>query len=457
MKREGHAYEKTYIWGNMVQAEACATKRKENRHAVKDHIANRIPNMVEIQEGLIDRTIRTGDYKHTRKISGQGKVRDIAKLDFYPSHIYHQCVVLAAEERVERHLIHDTYASRKGKGQIHGALRVKHWLKEHPEETIWFAQMDISKYYENIQHAGMRGSLERIFKDNHIVNALMEPLEKFGEEGMPLGIRPAQLLANIRLSCFDHWVKEELRAKFYIRYMDDFVVFGKTKGKVRRICRMASEMLAKEGFHLHEPKVHRLEKGLSYLGFVFYPGGEMFWRRTNKNAWLKRRSKVSNPRRLQEIDAAAWGMLKHGNKHCKKLYKMTTRVDLKALGIKPKKGMIGKDGKKFFDVPQVSASIVLNKMIQVLDWEKNIETRQGKGRWVLLVQMFDTQYRLIINSVRLKSFIEELEENKVTSFETMMVDRSGNKHYDFDFDRTRILTINNKEIYLKDGDIVEKE
>ena len=121
-------------------------------------------------------------------------------------------------------------------------------------------------------------------------------------------------------------------------------------------------------------------------------------------------------------------------------------VDLKSFGIYPESTLKDKEGKKFFDEQRISASMILNKEIEVLDWEKDIKTSQGKGRWVLLIKAFGEKYKLIINSIRIKNFIERLEEKGITSFSTMLVDRTGNKHYDFDFDRTMILSINGNKI-----------
>lgn len=457
MKREGYTYNKTYEWGNLKVAEESATKGKLQRHHVKHHVYNRIQNLWEIQNGLIDGSIKTDKYKHKKLLSGQGKLRDIAMLNFHPNHIYHQSLVVAGEDRIEKTLIYDTYASRKGKGQTAGALRVKQWLEEHPEETLWYAQGDVMKYYESMSHNVVRKSLEAIFKDKRYVNAMMEPLEVFSNKGIPLGIRPSQTIGNLVLSAFDHWAKEVMKATFYIRYMDDFVVLCRTKGEAKRFMRLAKEELSAIGFSIHIPKVHRMSSGLSYLGYVFYPGGNMYWRRRNKSAWLKRRYKITNKKRLEEIDAAAWGMLKHGNKHCKRLYNKMTGVDIKRFGIKPNSSVTDKNGKKFFDVPRIGATVILNSEIDVLDWEKDVSTSQGNGRWVLLVRFHEKEYRVIINSMRIKNFIDNLEKHNVTSFHTVMIDRSGNKHYDFDFNKTTILTVDGSEISEENGEIIYKE
>lgn len=457
MKREGYTYDKTYEWDNLKRAEASATKGKTKRHYVKKHIDARIKNLCEIQQGLIDGTIRTSGYKHMQVVSGQNKMRDISKLDFHPNHIYHQSLVVAGEERAERNLIFDTYASREEKGQIAGALRVKQWLIEHPDETIWYGQGDIKKFYDSISHEVLRDTLNSIYKDRRYVEAMMEPIEKFGKKGIPLGIRPSQVIGNLILSEFDHWAKEQMGMKFYIRYMDDYVVLCKTKGEVKKFMTKASEKLNSMEFETHVPKIHRVENGLSFLGYNIFPGGELFWRRRNKASWLKRRSHVTNKKRLREIDSAAWGMLKHGNKHCKRLYTKMTGVNIKKFGINQEMGITGRDGKKFFDAPRISASVILNDLIDVLDWQKDVNTSHGSGRWVLLIRFHEKEYRIIINSMRIKNFIEKLEEKEITSFRTMMIDRSGNKHYDFDFDRTSILSVKGKNINEVNGKIVYED
>lgn len=456
MKREGYIYDKTHDWDNLKEAEASAVKGKMDRYYVKDHLSNRIANLCEIQKGLVDQTIRTDEYKHKEMVSHQGKVRKISTLNFHPNHIYHQSLVMAGRDRAEKHLIYDTYASRDRKGQIAGAQRVQKWIREHPDETVWYGQGDIRKYYQNITHDLLRRSLESIYKDKRYIDAMMEPIERFGNKGMPLGIRPSQIMGNLVLSSFDHWAKEVMGVKFYIRYMDDYVVLGKTKGEVKRFMREADKMLTGLGFETHPPKIHRLSVGLSYLGYMIYPKGELYWRKRNKVTWLKRRSRVTNKKRLMEIDAAAWGMLKHGNKHCKRLYTNMAGVDIKRFGIKMDNSISSKDGKKYFDVPRIGASVILNDVIDILDWEKDICTSQGSGRWVLLIKFHEKEYRLIINSIRIKNFIEKLEEHRITSFRTVMVDRSGNKHYDLDYDRTIVLAVNGENVEEENGEITYK-
>lgn len=451
MRREGHVYSQTHEWDTIKRAEASATNRKLKRRDVIKHSENRIENLVEVQQGLITKTIRTSEYIHMKVVNGD-KIRDIGKLRFHPNHTYHQTLVEVGEPHIERHFIDDTYASRKGKGQINAALRVKQWLIEDPEGTKWYAQGDVVKFYQNTKHSIIESFLFRIFKDKDYVEALMEPMRRFAPNGVgvPLGTRVSQMLANLVLSVLDWWAKHTMRQKYYIRYMDDFVVLTKTKGEANRFIREASKFLSQYGFSLNPPKMHPVSNGLDYLGYVFYENGDMWWRKRNKTEWLNRRKGVTNKKRLREIDMAAWGMLKWGNKHCKQLFMKVTGMTLEELGLKEQKQSIGKDGQVFFDAPRTSTQVVLDQEITVSGWTKDAKTKHGKNRWVMLLELFGKEYSLIFNSIRMKAFIEMIEEKRVTKFKSKIIDRTGNKHYDFDFDSTIVLEIDNEPVNINE-------
>lgn len=329
MKRVGYIYEQMSDWSNIVDAEMTATKRKLRNPGVIRHVGIRIRNLCEIQRHVINCDMRTDEYIHEMRVSGQGKVRDIAKLHFHPSHIQHQLLVQCGERRAERAFIRHTYASRKGYGQIKCAYAIRKAISKYDPDKRWYCQMDIVKYYHNIPHAHIEQCLRRLYKDEKYIQAMLEPFHRFSADGkgVPLGIRPSQLIGNICLSGFDHFMTEENKCEDYIRYLDDTFYTGASKGEVRRKYKRAKKYLERLGFSLHEPKIHRICEGIDMMGFVMYGNnGDMWWRKSNKVKWLRSRAKVTNRKRLLELDAAAWGMLKHGNRHCRKLfYKVTGR------------------------------------------------------------------------------------------------------------------------------------
>ena len=466
MKRVGYIYEQTAIWENLVEAEATSCKRRLSKHGVKRHIKNRWRNMTEIQRRILDRTIHTGEYRHEQRISGQDKLRDIAKLKFHPSHIWHKVMVDVLSRRVDKALIRNTFASRVGYGQTRAALRIKSYLQKHKDEAVWYAQGDFVKYYDNIHHEHIRRQLEHLCKDKEFVDAFIEPFTKFSTNGksIPLGINPSQTAGNLVRMPFDRFACDVVKCKGYTSYLDDFVFFGRTKGEVRAKMNRLVKFAREYGYELHSPKIRRVSEGLSTMGYVFYDGGNMYWRRSDKRRWLKRRSKVTNPLRLRSIDSAAWGMLKWGNRDCKLLFRIKTGRKYKYsnhkykinMGIQLSKAGIRRtertdaNGRPFIDKPKISMSMVLGKPVEVIRWVKGIKTSQGENRYGLEIAFMGGVYKLIVNSCDIKTLIDDMELANITRFKTVFYDKGG-LHYSYHEESTEVLEVNNRRIEERDG------
>ena len=461
MKREGHIYEQMAQWENIVEAEKVSTRRKARNIGVRRHVANRWRNLTEIQRLVLDGKMYTAEYQHEKRISGQDKERDIAKLRFHPSHIEHQLLTMAGTPRVDRTLIRHTYASRKGYGQIACARSIRKVVLRYRGQERWYAQGDIRKYYHSIQHTLIRSDMERLFKDKRYVDAFMEPFTRFAPDGVgiPLGIRPSQITGNLILTGFDHYMTEVVHAADYRRYLDDFMFTGATKGEVRRKIRMAEAYLQKRSFSLHEPKVRRLSEGLDMMGYVFYPARDgMWWRRKDKRRWLKRRAHVHNPKRLRELDDAAWGMLKWGNNHGRRMWEKKTGREIK-MGVKYKNSGIQRtervdsNGVPFMDEPRMSMQPLLGKPVEIDRWLKGVCTSQGPGRYALRVLFMGDWYKLIVNAVEIKNFLDDMEKNGVTRLKTVFVD-TGSLHYAVDENQTEILEVNGRRVIEHEGKVL---
>lgn len=453
------------VWENIVEAEAVSTKRKSKNLGVKRHMANRWQNLCDIQQMVLEGRMRTSEYSHEQRVSGQDKLRDIAKLHFHPSHIQHQLLTLAADRRVDRALIRHTYASRKGYGQTAAALQIKRYLRKHRGEGLWYGQGDVCKYYDNISHDQLRRKMSQLFKDERFVAAFIEPFERFSSTGksIPLGIRPSQIAGNVALMDFDRFAVEEVKCKGYVRYLDDFVFFGSSKGEVKSKMKRLRAFIEQKDFKLHEPKIHMICEGLDILGFVYYgTRNDMYWRKSDKRRWLRRRSRISNPKRMREIDDAAWGMLKWGNTHCKRLFHMKTgemrkfkgqntmAVKFNNTGIKMEERRDAKGVKFIKSNTRIPMQTVLDKPIRITDWARDITTKQGGGRYALDVFFMGDGYKLIVNATEIKAFIDSLERNKVTLAETVFYDK-GNKIYCVDYNRTNIIEVDGREIEERNG------
>ena len=458
MKRAGHIYEQMADWSNIVEAEKISTKRKSRNTGVRHHVKKRWQNLIEIQNMVLENRMRTDRYQHEQRISGQDKMRDIAKLKFHPSHIEHQLITMAGDRRIDRCLIRHTYASRKGYGQTACALHLKKVIAKYRGQVRWYGQGDICKYYDSIPHDHIRHSLENIFKDEKFINAFIEPFERFTDNtGIPLGIRPSQSIGNLSLTSFDHYMTEQVGAEDFTRYLDDFFFTAETKGEANRVMRRAIKYLNDEGFTLHTPKIHRISEGVDMMGYVYYGSrNDMYLRKTDKKRWLKRRQRVSNPRRLRELDDAAWGMLKWGGKHCHRLFTLKTGRDMgvkyKDCGIK-RTERLDSNGVPFIDGKKISMGVILGKPVECDKWVGGVKTSQGPGRYAMRILFMGEWYKLIVNAVDIKTFLQDLEKSNVTRFKTVFIDL-GSLHYALDETQTEILEVGGRKVFEKDGKVL---
>jgi hypothetical protein len=260
---------------------------------------------------------------------------------------------------------------------------------------------------------------------------------------------------------------EDVHAADYVRYLDDFMFTGATKGEVKRKMKRAAKYLQQRGFVLHEPKVHRVHEGVDMMGFVYYgTRNDMFWRKSDKKHWLHRRSNVTNARRLRELDDAAWGMLKWGNSHCKRMWmqktgrkitkfknnKKTMAVSYGNSGIK-RTERVDANGAPFFEAPRIGMQMLLNKPVESDKWVANVKTSQGEGRYAVRVQFMGDTYKLIVNAVEIKTFFQDMTRNHVTRLRTVFID-NGSMHYGVDYKRTEILEVDGRKIVELEGKAV---
>lgn len=111
--------------------------------------------------------------------------------------------------------------------------------------------------------------------------------------GLPLGNLTSQLLINIYMNEFDQFVKRELKAKHYIRYADDFVIFHESKEHLQNLIPQISEFLAwklKLSLHPHKVSIKTLASGVDFLGWVHFPHHQVLRTTTKKRVFKKTRT-----------------------------------------------------------------------------------------------------------------------------------------------------------------------
>ena len=285
MKRTGYLYDKIYEWENLLRAYKQAKKGKQSEQITQFEY-DWETGLLHIQDDLKNHAYKFGHY-HVFKIFDP-KERDITCAPFRDRVTHHAiCNVIAPY--LEKPMIVDSYASRKGKG-MHKALKRGFYFYQN---SSYHYRLDIKKFYYTIDHEILVQKLERKFKDKSLIALLTELISGYqsssasyfpfaGDDlfdmirprGIPIGNLTSQLFANYYLTSFDHFVREYLSLPFYVRYMDDMIVFAESNQVLKEARQRILGYFKDLRLHVNERKdiIQANKHGIDFLGFRFKNG-----------------------------------------------------------------------------------------------------------------------------------------------------------------------------------------
>jgi len=283
-----------------------AAKGKKRKTRVAQFLRNLENEVIELEQELLSGSYQPRAY-HTFMIHDP-KERMICAADFR-DRVVHHAVCRMLDPIFERSFIFDTYACRKSKGTHRAVERAQLFSRRYD----YFLKLDIHKFFDSVDHVALKKLLRTRIKDEDLLRLLdifidqPVPWTKAGK-GIPIGNLTSQNFANFYLSGLDHFIKESLRIKGYIRYMDDFVLFADEKSTLwdteKRIEKYLQEKLQlqiKDGSLLLAPVM----QGLPFLGFRIFPGVI----RISRQGWRRFRRKTQQRKRMffrSEIDEGTW-------------------------------------------------------------------------------------------------------------------------------------------------------
>lgn len=280
MKRLGYLYEQIYDWNNLLIAFRDAKKGKSSADLIAFEY-DWETNLLHIQTQLREQSYRFGPYRHFEIF--EPKQRTISCAPFRDRVLHHAlCNVIMPI--LEKSMIVDSYACRRNKG-LHKALRRAFWFYQNSQ---YHYRLDIKKYFYTIDHHSLLAKLNRKFKDPKLLSLMDQLLETYDSgvqyyypatesdicdmirpRGLPIGNLTSQLFANFYLNDFDHYVREQLHFPYYIRYMDDVIVFGESPDSLKTVATQICSRLAEIRLCPNEKKnyIKKNSQGIDFLGF----------------------------------------------------------------------------------------------------------------------------------------------------------------------------------------------
>lgn len=278
-------------YNNLFKDASSIETLKEAVHIVcnKRKKYNRCKKYVENEDSTVELAAKwLNDFKNDKHIpkeiyDGISRKKRIIIVPTFKELVVQHCLMKVLIPIFMKGMYEHSYASIPGRGAHKGKRVIEKYIRDpaNKRNCKYVLKMDIQKYFENIDHDILKGMLSKKIRDNRILTILFEIIDVV-DKGLPLGFYSSQWLANWYLQGLDHYIKEDLKAKLYIRYMDDMVIFGSNKKELHRI-RHEIEKYLNDKLHLkmkNNWQVYLFDyvnkdgkhigRDLDFMGFRFY-------------------------------------------------------------------------------------------------------------------------------------------------------------------------------------------
>ena len=264
MKRYGNLFEKAFSEENLYGAFLDARRGKRSRRACFEFERNLAANLRELHDLL-----RSGEYSpspYFEFVIYEPKRRVIHAPAFRDTVVQHAIyrVIYSIFDRV---FIATSFACRLGYG-THKAARYARSAMQKYDGDQYILKLDIRKFFYSIDRAILRKLIERKIKDTRLIDIMMMFANMKTPKGIPIGNLLSQIYALIYLNPLDHFVKRVLKARHYIRYVDDFILIGFSRSTCLvlrdEIVVFLRNML---GLELSRCTIQKNRKGVNFCGY----------------------------------------------------------------------------------------------------------------------------------------------------------------------------------------------
>ena len=252
---------------NLNEAFLRAAKGKSGFFPVIAFRENYDRNIYELARQLADGTFNFGNY-HFFTIFDPKKRRICAAS--FPERVAFHALMRVCHPFFENRQVADSYSSRISKGTYAALDRARHFARKYQ----FFAKLDVTKYFDSINHTILFRMLCRMFKDDRLLDSFNKIINSYSvceNSGLPIGNLTSQYFANHYLTYADRFLYDECKIPGLVRYMDDTLIFSNDKkhifSAVDSYKRFLSENL---DLNIHTPVVNRTCYGAPFLGYVVY-------------------------------------------------------------------------------------------------------------------------------------------------------------------------------------------
>lgn len=271
---------------NLELAFRKARANKRNKKSVRDFEFNLEENLLSLKHEL--ETLSYNPHPLKQFVIRDPKTRLISA-SLFRDRVVHHALCNVIQPIFERTFIYDSHANQINKGTTEALRRFDMFKRKASKNGRllnkakdgnmvigYVLKADIRHYFDTVDHGILMEIIGRKVKDTNILLLIRKILAnhatKVPNKGMPIGNLTSQFFANLYLNELDRFVKHRLNARFYIRYVDDFVLLDQSRERLGDHKARISEFLETLKLELHseKSKIRPLSKGTKFLGFRIF-------------------------------------------------------------------------------------------------------------------------------------------------------------------------------------------
>ena len=311
-----HNYDYIISIENLLEAWEEFICGKKTRIDVQEFSKDLMTNIISLHHDLTSKTYTHSAYQHFR--ISDPKPRDIHKATVR-DRLLHHALHRMLSPFFTKTFIPDSYSCQIGKGTHRALNRFEKFIRVESKNntcTIWVLKCDIRKFFANINQDVLLEIIAKYITDQDIMRLVSTIIHSFNSGkkgvGLPLGNLTSQLLVNIYMNEFDQFVKHNLKAKYYVRYADDFVVISHDRAYLEKILKLMQDFLeCKLNLVMHPNKISisTVASGVDFLGWIHFGEHKVLRTKTKQRMFRNIRIKEAKKETIQSY----LGLLKHGN------------------------------------------------------------------------------------------------------------------------------------------------
>lgn len=275
-------------------------KAKHNvmwKDSVAGYSLDGLKNTVNLKDSLTGGTYQISPYQ--RFMIHEPKEREIVATRIRDRQFQRSLCDNILYKDMTRGFIYDNCACQRGKGVDFALDRMEEHLRRYFRETGgpdgWVLKCDIRHYFPETSHDVAKAAVRKRVKDDQAYQAAAEIIDSFGgEKGIGLGSQVSQLIELAVLDDLDHFIKERLHIRHYVRYMDDFILICQDRATLENALREIRKHVEALGLALNQKtQIAPLRHGVRFLKwrFILTETGKVI-RRMNSRSITKERRKL---------------------------------------------------------------------------------------------------------------------------------------------------------------------